>query len=226
MNTRSTLLILIAAIWFPCVHAVEPAAAASNVAALDASFLTRETLSDARVRELLGPGEGKVIAVDALRDKAEAEAYLDGRREAPPARSASVLVWNKSAGKAARALLSVPDGKVMSVTAVKSADVPLLPDELEEALKLVKASGPARQAVGPSLERYRVVASGEDSSQGYAAQALPVRSYDKADSCAIAHCLDFIFREQRSYLPLRVHVDLGRQSVEVMHAGARPESHS
>ena len=84
----------------------------------------------------------------------------------------------------------------------------------------------AREAVGPSLERYRVVPSGEDSSHGYVAQALPVRSYDEADPCSIAHCLDFIFRAERSYLPLRVHVDLGRRRVEVIRGSSHGESHS
>lgn len=187
--------------------------------------LGRAALADARVRQLIGPGDAKVVAVELIADKAEAEAYLEGRREAPPTAKANVLLWNRITGKAARASLETRDAKILGVTAVKLGDVPLIPEEVEEALALVKASPAAQKAIGDSLEKFHLVFSGEDASHAYIAQALPVRSNDSKDSCAIGHCLEFIFRVEQTYLPLRAHVDLVKRAVAIVGGGEHKESH-
>jgi hypothetical protein len=66
--------------------------------------------SDRRVRELLGPGEPTVVSADASLDKAQAEAFLDDEKAKPPERRASVLLWNRKSGRAARALIGLAGG--------------------------------------------------------------------------------------------------------------------
>ena len=190
------------------------------------TMLVRLVLENPRVRSALGPGDVKVVAVEVAADKADAEAYLDGKREEPPARQATLLLWNRQSDKAVRAVASSNGDTLVSMEAVASSTMPLLPEELEEAFTLVKASPEARRAVGPSLNEYRLVLSGDDVAQGPIAQALPIRSSNAADPCAAGRCMDFIFSDVAGYLPLRIQVNLKLRAVRVLQSRSHEGAHS
>ena len=214
-----SLLCLLAATTLPA-HAGEAVAMK-----LDVHALSGAALADARVRHLLGPGEVSVVSVDRQIDKAEASAYLDGKLDKPPVARATVLLWNRHTRLAARALLSTPDAHLLAVEAVKASEVPLVPEEVEEALALAKASSSVQKAVGPSLAQYHLVRSGDEAGGPLVAEALPVRGTRPNDACTAGRCLDFLFRTESGYLPLRVQVNLGGKTVQVVAAARHGETH-
>ena len=227
-NPSRTLICGLLAAWAACGIPVAQAQQTPGAATvpMDESALTRAVLADPRARASLGPGEVKTVAVDAASDKSEAAAYLEGRRDALPARHATVLLWNRATDKAIRALVSTTDPRVLGIESLRMADVPLIPEELDEALALVKASPQAQKSVGPSLDRFILVQSGDEYPKVDIVQALPVRSSDPKDPCAAHRCLQFLFRSQQGYLPLRAQVDLSKHAVSVIrgrpHEGAHP----
>jgi hypothetical protein len=178
-------------------------------------LVTKAALSDARVRGLLGPGEPTVVSTDPTLDKSMADAFLSDEAAKRPQRQASVLLWNRKSGKAARALIQIPEGKVVQATPVATRDVPLLESEIEEALELVKGKESFKRAAGVDISRFHVEESGSGSRAPYVAQALPVRGTLPTDPCTEDRCLDLIFRVEEGYLPLRAQVNLTRRSVEL-----------
>jgi hypothetical protein len=104
-----------------------PAPAAAPPADLTAEERTRAEqviLSDRRVRELVGSGQPRIIATPVEPDKAEAEAFLEGRSGAAPPRRIAVVVFDVRANRAARALVALPENRVVSVQRLAATDVP------------------------------------------------------------------------------------------------------
>jgi hypothetical protein len=190
-----------------------------------ASLLVKTALADARVRELLGSGEPTVVSATELSDKDRASAYLNGETESRPEPRASLLLWNRSAGRAARVELSARGSEVLAVSAVSESEVPFVPAEVDEAFALAKANPQARAAIGETWGRYRLARPGEPA-EAFTASALPVRSTDPKDPCSTHRCLEFIFRAEHAFLPMRVGVDLTTHSAQVVgsrtHSGDHP----
>lgn len=144
-------------------------------------------------------------------DKAEVEAYLQGRTDQAPSPRASVLAVGRAA--AASLEVSVRDRRVMAVRPVALGDTPLFDEDIAEALGLVRGAGPARDALGERLARFEPAAAGREyPPSAYVAEALPLRSSDPQDPCSRDRCLEFVFRTPQGYLPQRVQVDLTRKS--------------
>lgn len=221
----ATLFALLTAL-FTSVTVLQPVRATEvDARAIDQHGLSSAALADTHVRHLLGPGEATVVSVDRQVDKAEAIDYLDGKTDKAPGVQATVLLWNRHTGQAVRALLSAATVRVLSVEPVKAVDVPLIPEEIDEALALAKASSVMQKAVGESLSRYQLVRSGEDDGKPLRALALPVRGIDPKDPCTAGRCLDLLFRGEQGYLGLRAQVNLSRRAVTVVRAVMHEETH-
>jgi hypothetical protein len=123
--------------------------------------------------------------------------------------------------KVARALVSVPDNRVLEVEGVALTDMPLTRDDANEALALAKASPELRREIGDTLEQYTLLDPGSDARVPFAAGVLPLRSSDPNDRCSVDRCLDLSFRTETAYLPLRAHVDLTSRTVSVERGGPR-----
>jgi len=176
-------------------------------------------LSDQRIRAIVGPGEPRVITADVEVDKAETEAYLAGTSEKPPARRVTVVLFNVQTNRAARALVSSTEGRVLSVERITASDVPFVRADADQALALAKANAAVRRAIGDTLDRFEILDTGSDASIPFAAQALPLRSTDPHDSCSTNRCLDLIFRTETGYLSVRAHVNLTKRTVTVQTGG-------
>jgi hypothetical protein len=198
---------------------------AASFSAADQQAAIKAVLSNRQVRSILGAGEPLVVAAETDVDKSEAEAFVEGSRTEPPARRLSVLLWNRKTGKAARALLAIPGQQLIEAVPVSQHDVPIVREEVEEALALVKADAAAQRAAGIDLARFHVSEPGSTAAESYVAQALPLRGSQPSDPCTEDRCLDLVFRVEDGYLPLRAHVDLTRRLVEVEGSGARGAHH-
>lgn len=188
----------------------------------DSLAVERATLADARVRAIVGAGRPRIIFADAEVDKAEAEAFLADTSQPAPTRRLTVVVLNMQTNKAARAVVSLPQHRILAVQRIPVSDVPFVREDADQALALAKASAAMRRAIGDTLERFVILNSGDDASVPFAAQALPLRSTDPKDPCSVNRCLDLVFRTENGYLPVRAHVDLTRRTVTVVGKGRRP----
>jgi len=187
----------------------------------DSAAVERATLADPRVRAIVGAGAARVIIGDAELDKREAQAFLEDTTAPPPTRRVAVVVFNARSNRAARALVSLPQHRILAVERLAPAEVPFVRADAEEALAIAKASAVVRRAVGDSLDRFVLANPGEESPAPLAAEVLPVRSVPGRDPCAVDRCLDVIFRTTSGYLPLRAHVDLTRRTVTVQQRRTR-----
>lgn len=181
----------------------------------------RTALSDPRVRETVGQGELRVLTTDAEIDKGEAERFLADASAMPPIRRVVVVLFNRQTNKAARALVSLSENRVLAVDSIAPADVPMAREDADQALALAKASPDLRRAIGDALDQYAILDSASEERVPFAAQALPVRSSNRNDPCSVDRCLDLIFRTATGYLPWRAHVDLTRRTVAVHGGGQR-----
>jgi hypothetical protein len=199
-----------------------PAATATFVAPMtteERRTAENVALSDARIRAIVGEGARRTIITGMEANKAEAEAFLEGRSTTPPRRLVSVVLFNPQTNQAAHALVSVSEGRVISAESISVSDVPFVRDDADQALVLAKADAGVRRAVGEMLDRYEIIGSGSDVRIPFAAQALPVRSSDPRDLCSVDRCIDLIFRTENGYLPVRAHINLTRRGVEVHGRG-------
>jgi hypothetical protein len=209
---------LLAGLWVAGALA-QPQPPAEALLADERSAVERTVLSDARIRELVGPGHPRVIVTPLEPDKAEAEAFLEGRSQAAPTRRVAVVLFDPRANRAARAHVVLPANRILAVERLAAADVPFGPEDGRDALALAKQDAAVRRAVGDTLERYELLEPGSDAPVVFAAQMLPLRSTGPNDPCRAGRCVALIFRTESGYLPFRVHVDLTRRTVQVVQGG-------
>jgi hypothetical protein len=210
----------------PARPQVQPPAAA--VMPLHTVLTTEEKLAvegaavaDARTRAIVGEAQPRVVTTVTDVNKAEADAFLEGRSTTPPTRHVTVIIMNPQTRQAARALVEPSQKRVLAVESIPAANVPFLRDDADQALALAKADPNVRRAVGDTLGRYELLESGSDARVPFAAQALPLHSNDPRDVCSVDRCVDLIFRSEAGYLPLRAHVNLTRRTVEVHSEGGQ-----
>src|SRR5215831_4424253 len=99
--------------------------AAAAATTEDRAAAERAALADARIQTLLGARQPRVITAEAEPDKGEAENFLAGRSAAPPTRRVVVVLSNPQTGRAARALVAMPQNQVVAIESIRPADVPL-----------------------------------------------------------------------------------------------------
>jgi hypothetical protein len=202
--------------------AQQPRATIEHIPALtieEHAAIERTTLADPRVRSAVGAGQTRVVTAQVEIDKAEAEAFLAGTSATPPTRRVHVFVLNAQTNKAARVVVAPTQNQVLTVEAVRAADVPFVRDDADQALALVKASADMRRAIGGDLDKFVIVDSGSDARAPFAAQILPLRSTAPSDPCSNDRCVDVIFRTENGYLGVRAHVDLTRRTVSTVQGG-------
>jgi hypothetical protein len=200
---------------------VRPAAGVRPITA-EVTSVERErvgtlVLAHPQVRQFLAGEAARLHYGPPEYDKAEVEAYIHHQTDRPPVPRVRVLAVGRT--RAAVATVSLSDQRVLEVRAIAAADAPLFDEDVDEALALVRASGPAKEAVGPDLSRFQPAHAGQEyPPDAYVAEPLPLRSSSSQDVCSRNRCLDLIFRTPRGYLPLRVQVDLTARSASPVRA--------
>jgi hypothetical protein len=196
----------------------ETAAPASPLAPLSVAereAATNLVLHDDRVRRLVGPGTPRIVAADAVVDKAEAQKFLTGETDTPPGRHVTVLAFDPKTNRAARVVVALDENRIVSVDRADPASVPLVGDDVEDAFALAKKDRAVRRAVGDGLDQAAVSVPGREASGPLVVEGLPLRTSDPRDPCRVDRCLDLIFRAADGYLPIRVRVDVTKRSVSV-----------
>jgi|SRR2546430_4970935 len=181
----------------------------------DSAAIDRAMLADARVRAIVGAGRPRTILATPQLDKEEVEAFLEDSLRPPPTARVTVVMSNAETHRAVRAVVTLPQYRILAVQRLSPSDVPFVREDADQALALAKADRGVRSAIGDSLDRFQILNSGDDADVPFAAQVLPLRSADRRDPCSADRCLDLVFRTPKGYMPLRVRVDLTRRTVAV-----------
>jgi hypothetical protein len=193
---------------------VQPQVRKSPTLTTQESSLMRNTaLADARVQQVVGAGQTRVLLGEAVPDKAEAIAFFKGETQKPPTHHVWATIFNPKTNKAAEVFIALEQNTILKVQEIKAIDVPLTREDVDEALALAKASPDVRRAVGNSVDQFVVLDPGNTQTVPLEAQSLRVRSVDPNDPCTLDRCLDLIFKTGTGYLPLRAAVDLTKHTV-------------
>ena len=201
--------------------AMQPQAGGRQSMALTAeeeSAARSAVLSDARVRQIVGSGQPRVMVGDAQPDKNEAIAFYRGETPKPPTHHVWATVFNPATNKAAEVFMSLEQNKVLKVQEIEAADVPLGREDVEEAFALAKASSDVRRAVGSNMDRFVVPERDAPRTVPFTVLSLRVRSSDTNDPCTLDRCLDLIFKTDSGFLPLRAEVDLTQHTVKLINS--------
>src|SRR5437867_12087181 len=110
---RSVGLGLIVAFTVACAS-VSQRQPAVQISADERAALARIALGDSRVRGAVGEGPQRIAASDLVPDKAQAEQVLAGTSTANLARQALILIYNPTTNRAARTLIDLDRGAVLS----------------------------------------------------------------------------------------------------------------
>ena len=209
MTGRPYLILLSTLLAAASVAAAQPTRGPETLGAADQQRLGALVLANPEIRRIVGRADARLHFSTPDFDKAEADAFLSGSRDAPPRPQVSVLAV--SAAGAARARLSLDDGRVVDVQAVPAAELPFFDEDVARALALAQRGGQTRAAVGPSLSRFEPARAGQEyPPAAYIAEPLPIRSSNPRDPCSRDRCLELVFRTPSGYLPFRVQVNLTR----------------
>lgn len=184
----------------------------------EGSLMKNTALSDARVQQVLGAGQARILLGEVRPDKYEEIAYLKGETQKPPTHQVWAIVFNPTTNKAAEVFLSLEQNTILKVQEIKAVDVPLTRVDVDEALALAKASADVRRVVGSTIDQFAVLEPGTLQTIPFEAQSLRVRSVDPNDPCTLDRCLDLIFKTETGYLPLRASIDLTRHTVTVRNS--------
>ena len=176
--------------------------------------IERLVLGHAEVQTSFRGATPRVIIGEPELDKAEAQAYLNGERAEPPTTTVQTLLLDTEGNVARRVTVSPAENRVLSVEQIAPTLVPFTADDLHAAWNLAIRDPAIRQALGPEIDRYHIATPGGLEGEPFVVQALPLLSSDPIDPCSHDRCLDLIFRgEGSSYLAIRAHVDLTKQTV-------------
>lgn len=169
---------------------------------------------DPRVVELVGrdPRVGSVQFVVPRKPERE-----DPDRAPDLGRHAAVLLRARSRGAGARVLVDLRAATVVEVKPLRSVDVPLGQEDLEEAWALAQKSPEVVGLLGARYGTYRVRSEGaavgtvEDEVLG-----MPVVGTQEGDPCTVNRCLALLFRHGMTFVEnVEVLVDLTAGEVRV-----------
>ena len=202
-----------------------PALAQDAVAARTSAYMLvpeerlaaeRAAKSDARVLKVLGAGGPVLAGTSGVQvDKNDVMALASGATKKPAARYVTIALLNQATGRAAQVRVRLDDRSVVDVTAVPATDIPIMNEEAAQAFGLARADARVRAAIGPALDRFQLRLPGQPLPP-LAAEILPVRAATDRDPCFGGRCVEILFRNERSYLPLRVRVVLNTGAVTLI----------
>jgi hypothetical protein len=151
-----------------------------------------------------------VIIGEPQVDKSEAQAFLYGERVEPP-----TTILDAQGNAARRVTISPHENRVLSVEPIPASLVPFILDDVQAAWNLASRDPAIRNALGDSIDRFKIVTPEGSPGEPFVVESLPLRSVDLNDACSRNRCLDLIFRTENGYLPVRAHVDLTAQTFAV-----------
>lgn len=157
-------------------------------------------LGDNRIKELLA-GRYRLISVDLLFWKSEREESQSPTLPAQIDRYAEVLFRRQDDESGARAVVNLTRRAVVSTSHLESAQVPMIPEDINEAARLALENEELRRALGSDAEGFAAAARTPGvTGARYAIEGLRVFSGAENDPCLNHRCIRLMFRRGQDYL--------------------------
>ncbi len=171
-------------------------------------------LADSRVQELLGTGPRRLIYVEFLSLKSGGG---EGRGAERPVRGADVVFFQREKDLGVRAIVNLEQRAVEEVLRLDSSQVPMTPEDLDEAFQLARRNEKVRQSLGADTDRFAVEGVGKGVPRGarFVVRGLRLETTDEKDPCSKNRCIQLFFRRGNAYLTDLVVVNLTTQQVYV-----------
>ncbi len=159
---------------------------------------------NARVKELRGGGRQRLISVELSTAKtANSES-----------RSAEVLYYRYDGNQGILALIDLGQRNVREAARINGDAVPLVAEEVNEALALALRNQTVTNLLGPNYREFRVATPELQADQPNRVEALRSLASSPNDPCYQHRCLVLLFRQGENYLTeANVTVDLTAQTV-------------
>lgn len=209
MTSRASLTPLLGLLAASSLASAQPQQGPAMLGAAEQQKLGAAVLANPEIRRIVGSADARLHFGTPDFDKAELDAFLGGASDVPPRPQVNVLAV--SATGAARARLSLANGRVVEVQPVPAAELPFFDEDVARALALAQRGERTRAVLGESLSRFEPARAGQEyPPTAYIAEPLPIRSSNPRDPCSRDRCLELVFRTPAGYLPHRVQVNLTR----------------
>ena len=154
--------------------------------------------SDKRVKELLGEAGIRVVSIEPIVLKLKSPKEME-----PTVRSVEVVLFRPGGEVGARAIVDLRQKAVAEVERLKSSQVPMTADDLQDAFQLALRDSEVQKMLGGEAQSFKVQgAPGEPnpSSPENLVTGLPLRSTDPKDPCSKHRCLELFFRQGTDFV--------------------------
>lgn len=173
----------------------------------------RAVEGDANARKLRGVGRQRLISVELVTAKTtQSDAGI---------RNAEVLYYRYRGNQGILSLVDLSQGIVRETVPISGDAVPLVAEEVNEALALALQNKTLTNLLGPDYQRYQVATQDLRAGQANQVEALRLLASKPKDPCYQHRCLSLLFRQGETFLTgTSVIVDLTTQVARVEQLGS------
>ncbi|HEX4899748.1 MAG TPA: hypothetical protein VFV61_04400 [Pyrinomonadaceae bacterium] len=174
--------------------------------------------ADARVKKLRGQGRQNLISVELATPKT-------GDQNDETSRHAEILYYRYEGNQGVLVLVDLQQRSVQEAVAINGDAVPLVAEEVNQALSLALQNRTLINLLGPNYQQYRVATQNSPEGEPNRVEALRLFASSPDDPCYRRRCVSLLFRQGDTFLTgTEVIVDLTTQRVRVEQPAQRRPS--
>ena len=172
--------------------------------------------ADERVKKLRGQGRQNLILVEVATPKTD--------QNDENSRHAEVLYYRYEGNQGILVLVDLRQRAVQQALAINGDSVPLVAEEVNQALSLALQNRTLINLLGPNYQQYRIATENAPEREPNRVEALRLFTSSPNDPCYRHRCVSLLFRQGDTFLTgTEVIVDLTNQNVRVeQRAQTRP----
>lgn len=173
------------------------------------ALAARVAESDPRASRLRGSGRQRLISIELATVKTPT-------RNDGGSRCAEVLYYRYAGNQGILVLVDLSQGSVRETVRINGDAVPLVAEEVNEALALALQNKTLTDLLGPDYQRYQIATQESRAGQPNQVEALRLLASKPKDPCYQHRCLSLLFRQGETFLTgTSVIVDLTAQVARV-----------
>lgn len=164
--------------------------------------------ADDRVKKLRGQGRQNLILVELATPKTD--------QSDENSRHAEVLYYRYEGNQGILVLVDLRQRAVQQALAINGDSVPLVAEEVNQALSLALQNRTLINLLGPNYQQYRIATENAPDREPNRVEALRLFTSSPNDPCYRHRCVSLLFRQGDTFLTgTEVIVDLTNQNVRV-----------
>jgi hypothetical protein len=170
--------------------------------------------ADERVKKLRGQGRQNLILVEVATPKTD--------QNDESSRHAEVLYYRYEGNQGILVLVDLRQRAVQQALAINGDSVPLVAEEVNQALSLALQNRTLINLLGPNYQQYRIATENAPEREPNRVEALRLFTSSPKDPCYRHRCVSLLFRQGDTFLTgTEVIVDLTNQNVRVEQPAQR-----